>query len=36
MWFWVTIAYLVPAIVVTVRMLSPSAAPAIDPGRASL
>jgi len=36
MWFWVTIAYLVPAIVVTVRMLSPSAAPATDPGHASL
>ncbi|OLC11054.1 MAG: hypothetical protein AUH41_01595 [Gemmatimonadetes bacterium 13_1_40CM_66_11] len=26
MWFWVTIAYLLPAIVITVRMLSPSSA----------
>ena len=24
MWFWVTIAYLIPAVVITVRMLSPS------------
>jgi hypothetical protein len=24
MWFWVTIAYLLPAIVITLRMLSPS------------
>jgi hypothetical protein len=25
MWFWVTIAYLLPAIVITLRMLSPPA-----------
>lgn len=29
MWFWVTIAYLVPATVITVRSLSPSNAPAL-------
>jgi cytochrome c oxidase assembly factor CtaG len=36
MWFWVTIAYLLPAIVITVRMLSPSGAqwsPARSPDR---
>jgi hypothetical protein len=36
MWFWVTIAYLLPAIVITVRMLTHSGAqwsPARSPDR---
>ncbi len=31
MWFWVTIAYLLPAIVITLRMLSPPARECYEP-----
>jgi hypothetical protein len=32
MWFWVTIAYLVPAVLVTVELLSPRKSPPWIPG----
>jgi putative membrane protein len=33
MWFWVTIAYLLPAVAVTLRMLSPRASEAVSAGQ---